>query len=148
VQSEKHEAGEARSTAADVDREFFFPEGLLGFGAPRYFTLTPYSPSDGSPSPFFVLQARDDDLCFPLISPALLTADYDPSPPSELLAKLGAAAPEELQTFAIVTLRDRVEEITVNLQAPVVLHPRSRVGFQIVAEQYPLRHPLLAPPRG
>lgn len=147
MQSEKHEAGQARATAADVDREFFFAEGLLGFVAPRYFTLTPYAPPDGSPSPFFVLQARDDDLCFPLISPALLTADYDPSVPAELLAKLGAAASDELETFAIVTLRGRVEEITVNLQAPLVLNRRSRLGFQIVAEQYPLRYPLLAPPR-
>jgi len=147
MQPAKHEAGQALSTAEDVKREFFFPEGLLGFVTPRYFTLTPYLPPDTSPSPFFVLQARDDDLCFPLISPALLTADYDPSIPSELLAKLGAAAAGEVVTFAIVTLRDQVEEITVNLQGPVVVNPRSRLGFQIVAEQYPLRQPLLAPLR-
>jgi flagellar assembly factor FliW len=142
---EKHEAGQMAPTAQDADREFFFPEGVLGFATPRYFTLKPYLPPDGSASPFFLLQARDDDLCFPLISPALLTPDYDLSMPPDFLAKLGAALPEEVATFAIVTLRDRVEDITVNLQGPLVVNSRSRLGFQIVAEQYPLRQPLLAP---
>jgi flagellar assembly factor FliW len=144
---EKHEAGQTAATLEDADREFFFPEGVLGFPTPRYFTLNPYVPPDGSPSPFFLLQARDDDLCFPLISPALVTAGYDVSAPSDLLVKLGATVPDELATFAIVTLRDRVEEITVNLQGPLIVNPRSRLGLQIVAEQYPLRQPLLAPPR-
>ena len=147
MQPEKHEAAGASATMQDVDREIFFPEGVLGFATPRYFSLKPYLPPDGSASPFLLLQARDDDLCFPLISPALLTTDYDPSIASETLAKLGAAAADELATYAIVTLRDRVEEITVNLQGPVVVNPRSRLGLQIVAEPYPLRHPLLAPPR-
>src|SRR5689334_10143346 len=144
---EKHEAGRTAAAVEGADREFFFPEGVLGFPAPRYFALTPYVPPDGSPSPFFLLQAREDDLCFPLISPALVTAGYDVSVPSDLLAKLGAARPDEVAIFAIVTLRDRVEEITVNLQGPLVMNPRSRLGFQIVAEQYPLRQPLLAPPQ-
>jgi flagellar assembly factor FliW len=144
---EKHEAGKGSSLAEHTDAEFFFPEGLLGFATPRYFTLAPYSPPDGSPSPFFLLQAKEDDLCFPLIPPALLSSEYTPSAPPELLAKLGAESPAQVTPFAIVTLRDRIEEITVNLQAPLLVNPRSRLGFQIVAEQYPLRHPLLASPQ-
>ncbi|HEX9444532.1 MAG TPA: flagellar assembly protein FliW, partial [Candidatus Binatia bacterium] len=111
----------------------------------RHFILGHYRPADGSVSPFFLLQAKDADLCFPLVSPDLLASDYRLAPPPELLAKLGAAAPEELAVFAVVTLRDRLEQITVNLQGPILLNPASGLGLQFVAEQFPLRYPLIRP---
>ncbi|HTM10425.1 MAG TPA: flagellar assembly protein FliW [Verrucomicrobiae bacterium] len=144
---EKHEAAKAPSAGENPALELFFPEGLFGFATPRYFTLNPYLPPDGSPSPFFLLQSNEDDLCFPLISPELLILEYKPEPPAELLAKLGAGSQAELAAFAIVTLRERVEEITVNLQGPILLNPRSRLGLQFVVEQYPLRCPLLTAPQ-
>jgi flagellar assembly factor FliW len=131
------------AASAAVEQEFFFPEGLLGFSSHRHFVLGPYRPADGSPSPFFLLQAKENDLCFPLISPDLLATDYRLAPPPEQLAKLGAGSMADLIVFAIVTVRDRIAEITVNLQGPILLNPVSGLGFQLVAEQYPLRYPLI-----
>lgn len=127
--------------------EFFFPEGLLGFSSHRYFVFAPYQPADGSASPFFVLQAKEDDLSFPLIAPRLLASDYTLTPPAEVLAKIGAGSTADLAVFAIVTLREPIEQITVNLQGPILLNPVSRLGLQVVAEQYPLRYPLIRPRR-
>jgi len=143
--SEKREAGGLAAPSAPVaqEREFFFPEGLLGFSSHQYFVLSPYQPPDGSASPFFLLQAKDDDLCFPLISPDLLVADYSLALFPELPAKLGAGSTADLTLFAIVTLRERVEEITANLQGPVVLNPAAGLGAQVIIERYPLRHPLV-----
>jgi flagellar assembly factor FliW len=135
----------APSASAAVEEEFFFPEGLLGFSSHQHFVLGLYQPADGRPSPFFLLQAKEDDLCFPLISPNLLVKDYRLSPAPELLAKLGAGSPADLTIFAIVTVRDQLEQITVNLQGPILLNPVSHLGLQLVAEQYPLRYPLINP---
>ena len=128
-----------------VEQPFFFPEGLLGFASHRNFFLVPYQPADGSASPFLVLQAEQDDLSFPVISPHWMVSDYKVAPPPELLTVLGAASPDDLSVFVIVTLRERVEEITANLQGPILLNPASRLGLQLVVEQYPLRHPLISP---
>ena len=147
MDAEKQQAGIAPAAVEDGDREFYFAEGVLGFPTARYFTLAPYLPPDGSASPFLVLQAKDADLCFPLIPPDLLTPNYTVSLPVELLTKLEANSTADLVALAIVTLRDQVEEITVNLQGPLLLNPRSRLGCQFVAEQYPLRYPLLASPQ-
>jgi flagellar assembly factor FliW len=143
--SEKREAGGLATPSAFVveEQQFFFPEGLLGFSSHQNFVLSPYQPPDGSASPFFLLQAKDDDLCFPLISPDLLVADYSLALLPGVPAKLGASSTADLTVFAIVTLRERVAEITANLQGPVVLNPANRLGVQIIAEQYPLRHPLV-----
>ena len=45
----------------------------------------------------------------------------------------------------IVTVRDRVEDITVNLQGPLIINSISLRGTQLVVEEYPVRYPLLRP---
>jgi flagellar assembly factor FliW len=62
---------------------------------------------------------------------------------SELLAALDAKSPDELVALLIVTVRDQLEEITVNLQGPVIINPSSSLALQLVIERYPVRHPLL-----
>jgi len=143
--TEKREVGGTPplSAVTTAGQPLFFPDGLLGFSSYQNFVLSPYQPPDGSASPFFLLQAKDDDLCFPLISPDLLVADYSLALSPELPAKLGAGSTADLTVFAIVTLRERVEEITANLQGPVVLNPAARLGVQVIIERYPLRHPLV-----
>ncbi len=123
--------------------EFFFPEGLLGFASCRRFMLERYRPLDGSPSPFFLLHSLEEDLSFPLIPPHFLVPDYQPFLPSEVLTKLGAGSGADLILMAIVTLRERLEDITVNLQGPLLFHPLPRLGLQLVLEGYPVRYPLL-----
>jgi flagellar assembly factor FliW len=136
---------EAQSIPSTAERRFFFPDGLLGFSSQRNFILSPYQPADGSASPFFVLQSQEDDLCFPLISPHSIVSDYTLKLPPEALAALRAGSPADLSVFVIVTLRERVEDITANLQGPILLNPASSLGTQLVVEHYPLRHPLITP---
>jgi flagellar assembly factor FliW len=147
VNSPAKQDSETCAIPSTAEQPFYFPEGLLGFSSHRNFFLVPYRPADGSASPFFVLQAEQDDLSLPLISPHYMVPDYKVAPPPELRSVLGAASPAELSVFVIVTLRERVEEITANLQGPILLNPASRLGLQLVVEQYPLRHPLIGPRR-
>jgi len=125
------------------EQELFFPAGLLGFGSCHQYKLEHFKPDDGSESPFFMLCALDQDLSFPLIHPESVSLDYRFPVTPELLMALEAKAPDELVPLLIVTVRDRLEEITVNLQGPVIVNPNSSLGLQLVIEQYPLRHPLL-----
>ena len=125
------------------DQEFFFPAGLLGFGFCRRYKLERFKPHDGNESPFLMLCAVDQDLSFPLIHPASIALEYQFPVTPELLAALDAKSLDELVPLLIVTVRDRLEEITVNLQGPVIVNPSSSLGLQMVIEKYPLRHPLL-----
>jgi len=122
---------------------FFFPEGLLGFAAYRRFSLNRYQPGDGSESPFFLLQALDGDLSFPLVSPHLLVPEYQLVPSAETLVRLATDTLDDLVVLTIVTLRQRLEEITANLQGPLLLNPVARLGLQVIADRYSVRHPLI-----
>jgi flagellar assembly factor FliW len=126
-------------------QQVFFPAGILGFSSCHHYKLDRFLPDDGSESPFYMLNALDQDLAFPLIHPASISLDYIFPASPELLTTLGAVSSDELVPLLIVTVRDRIEEITVNLQGPVIVNPTSCLGMQLVIEQYPLRHPLLAP---
>jgi|SRR5215470_12527243 len=127
----------------ESERGIFFPSGLLGFSSCHQYQLERFKPGDGSDSPFFTLRAVDQDLSFPLIHPAAIALDFRFSVTTELLMALDARSADELIPLLIVTVRDRFDEITVNLQGPVIVNLNSSRGVQLVIEQYPLRHPLL-----
>ncbi|MBI3304565.1 MAG: flagellar assembly protein FliW [Deltaproteobacteria bacterium] len=130
------------------EQEVFFPEGLLGLPSFRRFVLSRYRPADGSDSPFFLLQGKEEEISLPLIEPQRLVPDYHLALPVEVLTRLEAESPADLAVLTIVTLRERLEEITVNLQGPLLLNLASRLGLQLVVEHYPVRSPLLTPRTG
>jgi flagellar assembly factor FliW len=125
-----------------AEQELCFPAGLLGFPECHRFKLERFNAVAGDESPFFMLNSLDQDLSFPLIHPDSIALEYHFPVHVELLTALGASSQNELVPLLIVTVRDRLEEITVNLQGPLIVNPATSVGLQLVVEEYPLRHPL------
>jgi len=125
------------------EQELFFPAGLLGFSSCHQYRLERFKPDDGNATPFFILHAIEQDLSFPLIHPASILLNYQFPATPELLNALNASSSDELTPLLIVTIRERIEDITVNLQGPVIINPKSSLGLQMVIEKYELRHPLL-----
>lgn len=119
-----------------------FPDGLLGFPHCQHFVLSAYKPEDGSSSPFFLLQCQDADVSFPLIEPRLFLADYHFNVTPDVLAYLKATTVDDLSILAIVTVRDQLEDITMNLQGPLVMNFKAGLGLQFVLEHFPVRYPL------
>lgn len=130
--------------AAQVDKpiDVVFPDGLLGLSECRRFVLTKYHPEDGSASPFLLLHCQDEQISLPVIDPRWVVPDYQFSFSSDVLRYLQANAGEELSVLAIVTVRDRMEDITMNLQGPLVVNLTAHVGLQMIVEQFPVRYPL------
>lgn len=124
-------------------KELYFPAGLLGFPACHRYRLERFDPGTGDESPFFMLNSLDQDLSFPLIHPDSIGLNYQFTVNVDLLTFLKAGSQMELVPLLIVTVRERSEEITLNLQGPLVVNPTSALGLQLVIEEYPLRYPLL-----
>ena len=129
--------------ASVPEQELSFAAGLLGFPRCQRYRLERFRPADGTQTPFWVLRCLDEDLSFPVIKPASLGIDYQLPANLEVMSALGAASPDALMILLIVTVRDRVEDTTVNLQGPLVINPATAMGLQLIVEQYPLRHPML-----
>ncbi len=122
------------------DRVITFEKGLLGFpDRTRFCLLEP-----GEDACFFWLQSVDDpDLAFVITDPTLFVQDYQVPIRPEQLAALGIDKVEDSQVFVIV---NKVEDnLTGNLQGPLVINTLSRVGEQFVLadKRWTTRHNLV-----
>ena len=118
-----------------------FPQGLLGFPEEKRFALMEYKPD----SPFYFLQSlADPDLTFLMINPFAFFNDYEFDMDDALMAEIGVTADNPPTVFNIATVKDKIENMTVNLAGPVLVNLRDRKAAQWVIEntQFPTRYPL------
>ena len=122
------------------DRVITFPKGLLGFGSQRNFCLL----EPGNDSAFFWLQSVDEpSLAFVVTDPSLFFNDYSVPIKPEQMTELKLARLEDAQVFVIVNKID--ENLTANLQGPLVINTITREGEQVVLadRRWTTRHNLV-----
>lgn len=121
-----------------------FPEGIPGFSEVTKFVLLPLDQD----LPLALLQATENaELGFVVAYPFVFKADYAFDLSMEDSEVLVAEREEDLVTYAIVTLKEKLSDSTMNLLAPVVINMKKKVGKQIVlsdSKAYPLRFSLSA----
>ncbi len=122
------------------DRVITFPKGLLGFPEQtRYCLLEP-----GDDACFFWLQSIEEPgLAFVVTDPTLFIQDYSVPIRAEQMEQMGMSGLDEAQVFVIVNKID--DQLTGNLQGPLVVNTASRSGEQLVLaeKRWTTRHPLV-----
>ena len=122
------------------DRVITFRKGVLGFpGKERFCLLQP-----GDDALFFWLQSLDDpSLAFVVTDPTLFCQDYTVPIRQEQMDALGLEKIEDAQVFVIVNKID--QQLTGNLQGPLVVNTVGKVGEQLVLaeKKWTTRHPLM-----
>lgn len=120
-----------------------FPEGLLGFADCKQFVLV----QESAFAPFIWLQSTDDPhLCFVVIDPQEFMSDYRVEIKPVELAGIELADMEKARVLVIVVVREDPEQITANLQGPIILNSEKALGKQVVllTDRYHTRHSILA----
>lgn len=122
------------------DRVITFTKGLLGFPSmQRYCLLQP-----GDDALFFWLQSLEDpDLAFVITDPTMFYPEYAVPIRSEQMQALSLDKLEDAQVFVIV---NKVEQqLTGNLQGPLVVNTLERTGEQLVLadKRWTTRQPLM-----
>lgn len=126
----------------DKSKIIHFPIGILGFADYHHYVVV-----DQENSVFGFLQSVDEpDLSFVIIMPELVRGDYAVNLSDEEIELLQIHAPEDCRVYGIVTIPENVAEMTVNLQAPVIINSKNMVGAQIIisGEQYHTKHNVIA----
>ncbi len=120
-----------------------FPSGILGFEDVHRYVLLEHSDD----SVFHILQGVDDPaVAFVLIDPRTFRPDYRAEIDREQVALLELDDEDDAVVLAIVTVpAGDPAGMTANLQAPVVLNARKRLGCQVVMADgpYGVRHSIL-----
>lgn len=124
-----------------LEKTIEFKEGIPGFEDLRKFILI-----EDAESKFCYLQSiEESEIAFTIISPEWIKADYTPYIGESYFEKLGGGKTENFVLYNIVTVRQPIEETTVNLQAPLLIHTTRRLGVQAIVEgkHYQVRHKLI-----
>ena len=77
---------------------------------------------------------EEPTLALPVIKPWLVKEDYNPVVEDELLTGLGELTEENLVILLTMTVPENIEEMSVNLKAPIIVNADTRKGIQIAVE--------------
>ncbi|WP_449622729.1 flagellar assembly protein FliW [Robertmurraya sp. Marseille-Q9965] len=118
-----------------------FKNGIPGFPKYTKYIIIPL----GEQSPFSVLQSVDTtDLAFVIADPFPFYKDYEFDMEEHVIKQLEIQKEEDVQVYNVVTLGEKIETSTVNLQAPLIVNKRNNCGKQLVlnTEKYHTKHVL------
>lgn len=119
-----------------------FEHGLPGFEEEKEFVQLQLSEE----STFQVLQSvKTAGLAFIITSPYAIIVDYSFELDESVIQALDINNDNEVAVFVIVSLKDTLENSTVNLKAPIVLNIENQKAKQIILEEdYAIRYQLAA----
>ena len=70
----------------------------------------------------------------PVVVPNDIIEDYNPTIEDELLQPLGELTPENTYVLVTVKVPRNIEEMTINLKAPIIINTDTLIGGQIIVE--------------
>ena len=116
------------------------PEGLLGFGGERRFLVLPAAQA----GVYWLQDVDEGNVAFLAVDPVRFHPGYAIAG-DEPAGETPAPGPDDdVSAVCLVTLGQRNQPCTVNLQAPIVIDFGRRTGRQVIlaAGTYHTRHPI------
>lgn len=125
-----------------IDKIITFPHGILGFEEYKRYIII-YEEN----SVFSFLQCVDEPaLAFVILMPELVKADYQVALEPQHVQELKLDDASDGSVYGIISLPENLADMTINLQAPLVINNKERLGKQVVLtnSEYGIRHNVLA----
>lgn len=116
-----------------------FDKGLFAFENEKDYILIRNEETE-----FYYLQSlTSEDITFILVDLRELMPEYKPEVSVEQLKNLGEIS-HNIAVYNICTIKEKFEDITVNLLGPIVINIDNRKGKQVVAsrDEYTVKHKL------
>jgi flagellar assembly factor FliW len=124
------------------DAVLTFPDGVPGLPGEQYVLV-----ARDENSPFYWLHSVEHaNVALPVTNPWLFFPEYDVRVPDDDARRVELDAPEHAQILCVVRASEQLEDFTVNLAGPIVLHRQRKIGRQILNDTggYSVRHPLFS----
>lgn len=122
------------------DEVIYFPEGIPGFEDTKKYILIGNESDDAV---FFWLQSVDaPELCFVVTDPFMIYDGYGVDVEDEDAELLEITDPNKVLTLTIVIIPENINEIRVNLKAPILINMENKLGKQVIQknDSFPIRY--------
>lgn len=122
------------------EKIIYFEHGIIGFPDLVKFTLIHDEEKEDGRSISWLQSLDEPECAFPVLDPLFVCPDYNPAVEDEQLKPLGKIAPENLFVMVTVTVPANIEELTVNLKAPLIINIETKKACQIIIDDdYPVK---------
>ncbi|WP_147565967.1 flagellar assembly protein FliW [Clostridium tyrobutyricum] len=118
-----------------------FKKGIPGFENLKKFILVPAEEN----SLFGILQSTEDaDIGIVVASPFNACKSYEFDIDDDRISELNIKDNKDVLVVNTVTLDSNIENITINLKAPIVINTKHNIGEQLILDNadYPIKYPL------
>ena len=119
----------------DDDKIIKLEKGIVGFPDLKNFTLIYDNENGDDGKSIMWFQSLDEpQFAMPVLNPIDIVADYNPTVNDELLEPLGELTEDNLYVLVTVKVPKKLEDMTINLKAPIIINSENRQGGQIIVE--------------
>lgn len=125
----------------DAQNILTFEKGLPGLEEDKRYALL----SNKDSHPISWLQSLDRrEISLPVIDPFVVCPDYSFEIAQENVEELGIEQIEDVYVLAILVIPSNVNDMTINLTAPVIINVRNKRGCQIILDdkKYRVQFPI------
>ena len=125
----------------EEEKVIHFADGIIGYPDCKNFTLI-FDEEKGRRKSICWLQSVDEPVfALPVLDPLLIKEDNKPAVEDELLHVLGDLKEENTFVLVTVTVPEQIEDLSINLKAPIVINVDERLASQIIVEEnYPVKY--------
>ncbi|WP_123053464.1 flagellar assembly protein FliW [Clostridium sp. JN-1] len=119
-----------------------FKKGLPGFENLKNFILVPAEEN----KLFYILHSMEDtNVGIIVISPFNVMKDYEFDLNDYKVSELNIKNQKDIIVVNTVNLSSKIENITINLKAPIIINKDENIGEQLILDKsnYPIKYPLL-----
>ena len=110
--------------------EIVFKKAIFGFEHITEYYLIPLE----EPEQFSLLQSKDDEnVSFMLTRPRLFLSDYVLDIDDKDAELLEIESHDDVIDYAIITIPEKIEDITMNILGPLVINTKNRYAIQSVS---------------
>lgn len=117
----------------DESKLISFANGIIGFPDLKDFLLIHDSESEGGIK--WMQSIQEPAFAMPVIDPLAVMTTYNPQVEDEFIKPLGIKDEADMLVLVTITVPKNIEDMTVNLRAPIIIAGGSRKACQIIVDQ-------------
>ncbi|RSK28621.1 flagellar assembly protein FliW [Bacillus sp. HMF5848] len=124
-----------------------FESGIPGFSDEKKFIILPFTDDNT----FQILQSVNTPaLAFVITSPFLFFKEYDISIENNVVGQLEIVDAKDVVLYVILTVSEKFEDTTANLQGPIVINAKNNKAKQVIltGSNYRTKHLIFPQPQG
>lgn len=117
----------------DENKLITFASGIVGFPELKDFLLIHDSDSKGGIK--WLQSVQEPAFAMPVIDPLVAMDTYNPQVEDEFIKPLGITDETDMLVLVTITVPKNIEEMSVNLRAPIIISGETRKATQIIVDQ-------------